>query len=149
MNAKFEGGKGKAPMSVKLPDKCTNKDDCNWICEKMAKMNGGADMDAIDMKDQVSNDGETKFVAKKKRVLSTKATITNNVVETGGYEADSDANQSAGLDSDFSETVDDKITSGSGTTTKSSTTSKSAGTGFSFQMTIGFALLAILATLKQ
>jgi len=152
MNAKFEGGKGKAPMSVKLPDGCTTKDDCDWICNKMAKMNGGADMDAVDMKEQASTDGETKFVDKKKsgRVLSTgKATITNSVVTTGGYEADSDANQSTGLDSDFAETVDDKITSGSGTTTKKTTTSKSAGTGFSFQMTIGFSLLAILATLKQ
>lgn len=155
MNAKFEGGKGKAPMSVKLPDGCTSKDDCKWICTHMAKMNGGADMDAVDMKDQVSSDGETKFTAKdakkKGRVLSTpKASISNSVVSSGGYEADSDANQSSGLDSDFAETVDDKITSGSGTTSKKTTTTKkSAGTGFSFQMTIGFSLLAILATLKQ
>jgi len=51
MQAKFAGGKDKAPVSVKLPDGCTNKDDCDWICTHMAKANGGANFNAVDMRD--------------------------------------------------------------------------------------------------
>lgn len=121
MMKKFQGGekdsagKEKAPMSVKLPDGCTTKEDCNWICTKMAKASG-ANFDAIDMKDQESLDGETKYTkARRERILEGDGiSLENDVVNDGsggGYEPDSEEN-TEGLDSSFSETVDSEVDGG-------------------------------------
>jgi len=62
-DAKYEKGAAaaktrKAPMSVKLPSGCTSKEDCSWICDKMAGATG-ANMNAIDMNELDSTDGES------------------------------------------------------------------------------------------
>jgi len=145
MMKKFQGGdkdasgKKKAPMSVKLPDGCTTKDDCNWICNKMAKASG-ADFDAIDMKDQESLDGETKYTeARRERILSgDDISLENSVVDDGsGYEPDSDENNE-GLDASFSETVDSEV---------SDSDVGSSGTMYTLSRTIVFSLAAMMAIL--
>merc|ERR1711904_373674 len=67
------------------------KDDCNWICTKMASAKGGVDMDKVDMKDQESMDGSTKYTKTRRRVLSGNDVTVGNEVssnDSDGYEAD-------------------------------------------------------------
>lgn len=154
MMKKFQGGlkesdgkTEKAPMSVKLPDGCTTKEDCNWICTHMAKASG-ADFNAVDMKSLESMDGTTKYTKSRRRmlegendtevrVLTGGTTLENSVTNDGsGYEPDSTEN-TEGLDSSFSETVDSDVPG------------VSSGKMFTNSWTIGFSLVAILATLLQ
>jgi len=144
MMKKFQGGekgsdgKDKAPMSVKLPDGCTSKTDCDWICTKMASAKGGVDMDKVDMRDQESMDGTTKYTKTRRRVLSGGDVTVGNSVATNdndGYEADSDENNE-GLDSSFEENVDSSVDSDS-----------SSGRMFTNSWTVGLSLVAMMAAM--
>merc|ERR1711934_16522 len=96
-------------------------------------------MDKVDMKDQESMDGTSKYTKTRRRVLSGGDVTVGSSVSTNdndGYEADSDDN-TEGLDSSFSEDVDSTV----------SDDVSSSGRMFANSWTVGPSLVAIMATI--